>query len=396
MSGIGMLERAVLFPVSGNNDEPNQSKKITVQFNPTTLKVSLSNTLSAPKKGAQNSRAAQYVDKSSATLTVELVFDTTYVEAASQGASAGDQLGSSGGSGQIKEGSDVRDQTRKIAETFMKPTKSGDKMLAPSRMLFQWGTFEFVGMVQSFDETLDFFSPEGRPLRASVSLKLSEDAYQFRQNSKAKAAKPTPALALTGAPGNGTGGHGTIAKDMAPRKNKEGGRPVPGGSKGSGNWRDSALFNGIETPRLPSVPALALPAVGLSSAIGLSGAIGTGRGGVAPISGAQPATASGTAAGSHGTATAAVTPPFRYGNSASLGTGIPGAFAPELDSGLPASSLQAGSLQLRAPTAATSASGASVPAPASARDAATGGRTRHGVSVTNLLKRTTGDGVGFD
>ena len=54
----------------------------------------------------------------------------------------------------IEQGSDVRLQTKKIADKFIKPVESGNQMQAPSRVLFQWGSFEFIGMVQTYDETL--------------------------------------------------------------------------------------------------------------------------------------------------------------------------------------------------------------------------------------------------
>ena len=41
------LERAKLIPVSGNNDTPDLENAIDVQFNPISLKVTLSNTLKA-------------------------------------------------------------------------------------------------------------------------------------------------------------------------------------------------------------------------------------------------------------------------------------------------------------------------------------------------------------
>jgi hypothetical protein len=37
---------------------------------------------------------------------------------------------------------------------------------------FAWGTFRFDGRVEALEETLDRFSPEGRPSRAHVALAL--------------------------------------------------------------------------------------------------------------------------------------------------------------------------------------------------------------------------------
>jgi hypothetical protein len=44
---------------------------------------------------------------------------------------------------------------------------------SPRRPLrFAWGEFGFAGHVEALEETLDSFSPEGRPLRARLSLSL--------------------------------------------------------------------------------------------------------------------------------------------------------------------------------------------------------------------------------
>ncbi len=423
------LERAKLIPVSGNEDTPDLNSAIDVQFNPVTLKVNLSNTLK-PNTGQGNSRATQFVDKSSSTLTVELVFDTTYIEAAASGAGgaqgSGSNSGGQNGSNRIEQGSDVRQQTKKIAEKFLKPVESGSQMQAPSRVLFQWGTFEFVGIVQSYDETLDFFSPQGRPLRATVALKLAEDRYQFRSNDQAtQAAQQAPALSFTGS-GSGNGSGAGDSQSVS---------PVPGGSSGAGNWRDNAMFNGIESPRLPSVAALALPSVSLSAGagFGISGGVSVGlnagvtggvnvavstgvnagatagsnrnaNAGANQISGANPA-GGGTNASATGSSANSPAPPFRFGNSTALGTGVPGAFSPNPKSGLQAGSLQQGSQRLRVDTTpvargsqsttATSTSG-TAPLTSNPRQTSTTARPQRNVSVQSLLTPTPDSGVGFD
>jgi Contractile injection system tube protein len=405
------LERAKLIPVSGTNDAPDMNSAIDVQFNPVSLRVSLSNTLKASQSQG-NTRAAQFVDKSSSTLSVELVFDTTYIETTDSDGQDGD--GGQDGSSQIEQGSDVRQQTRKIADKFLKPVESGSQMQAPSRVLFQWGSFEFIGMVQTYDETLDFFSEKGRPLRASVSLKLSEDRYQFRSSdSDALNAEQSPTLSFTG-----------NSEGSAPDQSAS---PVPGGGGGgAGSWRANAMFNGIETPRLPTASMLAIPSVSMEAGIGfgISGGISVGinaglslsrgiAGDASPSTqpGSGGASAGSTGAGAtSGAATGArtqasfVAPPFKYGNSAQLGTGVPGAFHPSPKRSLSAASLQQGSERLRPTTSgassasrAGSTTGSPSGAPAvDARRAAAEQRTPRGVSVTLLLKGTDPNGVGFD
>ncbi|GLS27845.1 hypothetical protein [Marinibactrum halimedae] len=360
-------ERGKLIPVTGNNDTPQTDEAIDVQFNPTSLKVSLSNTLKENQRNG-NSRAAQFVDKSSSTLTVELLFDTTYMASSesteesdstgsgSEASSSPTDAGSSGSrANQIEQGSDVRNLTKKIAETFLKPqAASNNRKKAPKRCLFQWGSFEFVGLIESYDETLDFFSKEGRPLRATLSLKLKEDRFQFRQRTDGVAAAETsdpPTLTPTGnnddksgagsgnPGGDGAGGDSAVgdnrdgpggggdeapagdaltdaegagaekAAALAPNQNTQ---PLPGssGNQKAQPWRETALFNGCENPRFPSGPLVAVPSQPMSSAVQLKG-VGNSQG--IPSLPGQP----------H-----APTPAFRFGASDQLGTNIPGAFSP--------------------------------------------------------------------
>lgn len=413
------IERGKLIPVSGDNDSPDLDNAIDVQFNPSSLKVSLSNTLKENARNG-NSRSAQFVDKSSSNLTIELIFDTTYIEAPGGAGQGGGQTASNAGSNSgskkaIEQGSDVRLETKKIADTFIKPVAEGDKLKAPKRCLFQWGAFEFLGLVQSFDETLDFFSPEGRPLRATVSLKLSEDRYQFRNRAVEQAARTTPSLSSTGASAQG-----------GPDQNAA---PVPGTSgEGAGNWRDTSLFNGIESPRMPSLSVLAVPSVSLSASVGISTGIGLGLSSGINIGGGVSVNVSGSLAASvnvgagsgsvnsAGGAKAAPqavpspSPAFKFGNSASLGTGIEGAFNPAGKKGsLNAANLQTGSLTLRRgamQTAKGSQTGSSAPAMTGERPlstaaanqvgSVTAGRKNSGVSVSSLLKAAADSGVGFD
>jgi hypothetical protein len=273
--------KAKLFPVEGPADKGDPATAIDVQFNPTTLKVSLSNSLKANEK-SENTSAAQYVDKSASSLTVELLFDTSI------------------------EDEDVRAKTRAIAEAFMKPIESGDKQLAPKRCLFQWGAFEFVGLMQSFDETLDFFSPQGTPLRSTVALKLSEDRYQFRQGEAKKTERQTPKLGTAGAGGVGDA-------------NKQAGRDEKA-------WRDTAMYNGLESPRLPAGSSLSVPGVSAGAAMGVGAGLSAGAG-VGASAGIAGGLSAGVSGGIRGPKADIAPPGFSYGASASLGTAIPGAFS---------------------------------------------------------------------
>ena len=106
----------------------------------------------------------QLVTETTAKLSLELLFDTT------------------------DTGSDVRAQTFQIAQLMQPrpgPRQEGEQRGVPAIVLFEWGSFVFEGYIDSYKETLDFFAPEGVPLRATLSLSLTEQAKPF-QGPRAK------------------------------------------------------------------------------------------------------------------------------------------------------------------------------------------------------------------
>lgn len=120
---------------------------IVADFNPTSMQYSITNT-AAQGSGRGRSRA---VDESTGKLTMDLVFDTT------------------------DSGDDVRNKTEKVA-LLMKPDASRGTPI----LLVTWGNFSFKGALDQYRETLDFFSPEGMPLRATLSLGFTTVTEQNR------------------------------------------------------------------------------------------------------------------------------------------------------------------------------------------------------------------------
>jgi hypothetical protein len=231
------IAKAVLIPMNGDQVETDVARHIVVQFNPATLRVTLSNTLRADTNGGGHA-AAQYVDKSESSLAVELLFDTTVAHV--------EQVIGEGGAVQretaVAANSDVRKLTQRIAEAFMKPQNpESGRPGAPQRCRFQWGSFQFTGMLSSYSETLDFFAPEGIPLRATLALSFKEDRYQFDlDESVGAAARQSPTFAPGGA---------GISADRAAQA--AGGNPR--------DWRVLASFNGLENPRFTPAGGLSLP-----------------------------------------------------------------------------------------------------------------------------------------
>lgn len=185
---------------------------LRVHFNPETLRTSLSTNLKSSDRGSGRT-TGQYIEKSESTLTVDLVFDTSL-----RAPDVHEEQGAGGTTTRIVH-ADVRRVTRRIAEFFLQtrdPDQAdGDRPPPPSRCHFRWGSFGFTGMVASMNETLDYFSPEGVPLRSTVSLTLKEDRFQFQNFDVADAQNRVgSALQAAESPGDEAGagaGEGTQA-----------------------------------------------------------------------------------------------------------------------------------------------------------------------------------------
>jgi hypothetical protein len=140
------IERARFRAKSGGEPVP-------VHFNPASLQYQISNTLAPQGRGAN---AAQYVSQSSGKLTMDLVYDTTAT------------------------GEDVRSFTSKLA-ALMKPVPGRNARNVPARVIFEWGTYSFEGLIESYKETFDFFAATGIPLRAGINVTLSSTENVFAE-----------------------------------------------------------------------------------------------------------------------------------------------------------------------------------------------------------------------
>jgi hypothetical protein len=188
MPGPEQLAKATLqmiqFDKSGTASATDNSGKATVafpvQFNPQTLKV----TFATQKAGGDQPKGSgvQFVGRGSTKLSLELWYDTTVEDTA--------------GTGVPK---DVREKTDEVNK-LMRPTKAkpgkDENTFFPPGVRFQWGSFLFEGVMDSMDETLEFFSSTGVPLRASVSLSISRQDMKVER--KESTAKEEPGTAMLG------------------------------------------------------------------------------------------------------------------------------------------------------------------------------------------------------
>jgi hypothetical protein len=250
------LAKAKLIPFGDapNASQPNEAQAIPFDFNPETLtfKVSTGEARDPARRGRQQT---QNVGASQATLSFECQFDSTRPRAS-------DGAGSENGA---VEQRDVRRRTRAIADLLQATTPG--RQPTPRRVRFLWGSFSFDGVVSQHQETFDYFSAEGVPLRSKVSLTLTEK--DFRYNVSAEQAEPQ----RDGATGfaSGTGG---------------GDSPLPDPAKRGEAALAAALVPDVPRPS-PALIGARLAAglsLGASEALGLFGAAALPEGAVPPPS----------------------------------------------------------------------------------------------------------------
>lgn len=277
------------------------SKTVDVQFNPQTLKVSFSNKNAGGDQPGGSSK--QFVGSGTTKLSVELLFDTT------------------------ADGTDVRVNTEKVAFYIKADAGSGSgsgSNRVPPGVQFEWGSFIFRGTVDSMDETLEYFSEEGVPLRANISLSISRQEIEF----------------LPGEQGEGGGG-GVPLETAQFRDSIQG---LAGRNGKSGDWKGIAAANNIDDPLRLSAGAL----INVNAGVGVSAGAGLSVSGGIGVSGSAGLSVSGGA-----------------GVSVSGGAGVSGSALAKASAGAGVSARAAATASLGASTTTTSALGGSVGASAS-------------------------------
>lgn len=204
---------------------------IQFQFNPESLKLTYAAELAQRK---DVSTTAQWVKGATAKLALVALFDTS-------------------GVGEDSDAGDVTTTTMRLRKLISPAILKAPKATTPTttkakadaepqpnhvipRVQFQWGTFTFTGYVESLEETLDFFSPEGRPLRATVSLTLVQSEFKPDELRGGKAAA--------------VAGVGEIpALPVPPRTPFQ---KLLDSATGGQGWQDQARELGLENPRILS------------------------------------------------------------------------------------------------------------------------------------------------
>jgi len=210
-----VLAKAKLIELKDDfSGELDGGKNIDVQFNPETVKLAFANEIVQPEGGDQAAGTAgrQFVGAGSTTLTITLWFDVT---------------------GMVKDRvDDVRRVTKDVIY-FMTPKEFTDDptKLVPPAVRFVWGSLLFDGMLEGLEENLEFFSPEGKPLRASMALSFGQQKIlvsDFAGDGK-----------VADAPGR---------KKLTPAKQGDSVQQMTGDSGKQSDWQNIAAANNIEDP----------------------------------------------------------------------------------------------------------------------------------------------------
>lgn len=136
--------------------ETELGAKVPCLFNPTQLKMAKSNSWSSGNSKGRNAPDLVFDGGAAGTLSLELIFDTT------------------------KDGSAVTTHTNKLAALMSVDTNLADYDAAtnngrPQWVKFHWGDMHtFKAVIASMDLTFTYFSSAGVPLRANVSLSLTQ------------------------------------------------------------------------------------------------------------------------------------------------------------------------------------------------------------------------------
>jgi contractile injection system tube protein len=240
-------QKAWLCEIAGDNDT-RTGRNVQLQFNPETLRITyaaqtrpnqskVEGTVRPSGQGdVPGSAPDQHTGSGSTRLSVQVWFDVTSVML------QGDE-----------SVSDVRELTEKVTY-FIQPKQSPDPNTppAPPRVQFAWGTIIFSGEMDSLDESLELFSTDGVPLRASMNIGISKGRVQIGPGAGGGAGGGA-AAGLNLSAGIGIGASASLGVGTQPLAQAEAGvslQAMASASFGSNaDWQAIATANGIENPR---------------------------------------------------------------------------------------------------------------------------------------------------
>ncbi|WP_300336129.1 hypothetical protein [Accumulibacter sp.] len=303
----------------GSGDRPKETPNtsVDVQFNPTTLRVQISNrTAGGAQAGAQ---ARQRPGTGEMQVSFDLVFDTA-------------------DEGKTDAGVSVLKKTAMV-ERFVRPRGPGAGKEAPPRVLFEWGSFLVQGTMESANIDLDLFDASGVPLRAKVSVSIKGQDPRWTYT-----AAPATAGGNSAAPSPGRSGSGTALPAGAPGTQGNGQTPdriaqaMPGESLAQlaarngfdpAAWR--ALADGLGNPLQLSlgqeVPLPAAAGRGVANGATAQGSDPARAAASLPLVGGGAAGAGSSQASGQRSAAGSAIDPVRQGQALASKGGLGGAIA---------------------------------------------------------------------
>jgi len=235
--------------------------EVEVHFNPASMVYTIEN---STKQQSGDPKRRQFAAQFSGKLTMDLQFDTT------------------------DTGEDVRQTTNKVAMFMQASSGSGTNPTSGNAQAqpvvsFEWGSYEFKGTLESFKETIDFFSADGVPLRALVSIGLARQDQVFDENANFSSSNVSGSLLPTGGNSDVTslatmGGDPTAARQLGADNGLDSLRFTGGASLNVGGGASA----GIQLNAAASFSASASVSAGAGLSIG--GGIGVSGGASAGLS----------------------------------------------------------------------------------------------------------------
>jgi hypothetical protein len=267
---------------------------VEVHFNPASLVYTIENSI---KQQSGYPKRKQFAAQFSGKLTMDLQFDTT------------------------DTGEDVRKITNRVA-MFMQASANAGKspssgnVQAQPVVSFQWGSYEFKGTMDSFKETVDFFSANGVPLRSLVSISLARQDQVFDERADFSSSDVSGSLVPT------------ADGDSAMSASTKGGDPRAARQLGADNGLESLRVTGGALLQVNAGIALNAP-VAFAASVGGGAGLSIGAGAsVSAGASAGVSLGAGVAAASSSTLSAGVGGGALFGGRASAGVpAIAGAFA---------------------------------------------------------------------
>jgi uncharacterized protein (DUF736 family) len=142
----------------GSIDEPTPANSVSAQYNPKELQIDKSVPWQKHNKANANGLQLEFTGAEGRTMSVDLLFDGYEEKESVQGKVA----------------------TLEKLATVRQPNSSQDEMRRPHHCVVTWGTVmgggdnKFRCVIEQISTKYTMFSPEGVPLRATVTLKLKE------------------------------------------------------------------------------------------------------------------------------------------------------------------------------------------------------------------------------